>query len=99
MTKLTIFQEQCGDELRALLTRLGHRIRSWNIVTGREETFVEVDAGPVRLWIYGDGACWQGLGRDRIFEAIDYDSLTDLQQAFLAEVTTALSRGSVEDQK
>ena len=92
MSELTPFQEKCGDELRKVLGDLGHEARSWEVVKGREETYVEADLGHIKIWIYEDGACWQGLGRDRVFETVDYDSLDDLQQAFLTEVAAALTQ-------
>lgn len=96
MTKLSPFQDKCGHELRKVLRDLGHEARSWEVVKGREETYVEADFGPIKIWIYEDGACWQGRGRDRVFEAVDYDSLDDLQRAFLAEVTSALTHDAAE---
>jgi hypothetical protein len=93
MTELTPFQEKCGAELKRVLRDAGHEVRRWEIVKGQHETYIEADLGPVKIWIYTDGACWQGLGRDRVFETPDYDSLDELQQAFLAEVSAALTQG------
>ena len=93
MTELTSFQEKCGSSLRELLQTTGHEIRSWQVVAGRQEAFIEADLGPIRIWVYEDGACWQGLGRDRVYEAPDYGSLDDLQQAFLTDVIAALMPG------
>ena len=92
MTTLSPFQEKCSDELKKVLRHIGHNIRTWNIVKGREETYIEVNLDRVKIWIYEDGACWQGVGRNRVFEAVDYDSLDDLQRAFLAEISVALSK-------
>ncbi len=96
MIKLTSFQEKCGDELGKVLRSLGHEARKWEVVKGREETYVEVDLGQMKVWIYEDGACWQGYNRDRIFEAVDYNSLDDLQRAFLKEVVAALTQAAAE---
>ena len=90
MTKLSHFQENCGNELMKIFRDRGHESRSWEIVEGSTETYIQADLGLIKIWIYEDGACWQGRGRDRVFEAIDYDSLDDLQREFLAEVGSAL---------
>jgi hypothetical protein len=90
MTELSSFQKACGDELKKAVLQLGHEIRNWDVVSGREETYIEAEVPPLKIWIYQDGADWQGLGRKRVFELVDYDSLDDLQRAFLAEVTIAL---------
>ena len=94
MTRLSPFQEKCGDELRKALRDLGHEASRWRVVKGCKETYIEADVGPVKIWIYEDGACWQGLGRDRVLESVDYDSLTDLQRAFLTEVTAVLTKAA-----
>lgn len=90
MITLTAFQKQCGTELTAILRMRNCEPRTWDVVKGHDETYIEVDLGSIKLWIYEDGACWQGDGRDRVFEAIDYDSLDDLQQAFLADIRLQL---------
>jgi hypothetical protein len=92
MTMLSPFQEKCGEELRKVLRDLGHEARNWEVVKGREETYIEADIDPIKIWIYEDGACWQGLGRDRVFETVDYASLEHLQRAFLTEVAAALTQ-------
>jgi hypothetical protein len=92
MTKLTPFQEKCAAELRRVLHDTAHEARRWEVVKGRQETYIEADLGLFKIWIYEDGACWQGLGRDRVFETADYNSLSELQQAFLAEVSAALTQ-------
>ncbi len=94
MSTLSHFQSQCSAELVKLINALGYEASRLHVVNGREEAYIEADLGPVKVWIYDDGACWQGFGRDRVFEAIDYDSLADLQQAFLSEVASALSQKS-----
>jgi hypothetical protein len=96
MTELTTFQEKCSDELERVLRAARHEIRRWEVVKGQHETYIEADLGQVKIWIYTDGACWQGLGRDRVFEMSDYDSLDKLQAAFLAEVSAALTQGAAE---
>jgi hypothetical protein len=96
MTELTPFQEKCAAELRKVLQDAGHEVRSWEAVKGQHETYIEADLGPVRIWIYTEGVCWQGLGRDRVFETPDYDSLDDLQRAFLTEVAAALTQDAAE---
>jgi hypothetical protein len=90
MTGLSPFQQKCGDELRKVVRELRHVVCGWEVVKGHEETYVEADLGPIRIWLYEDGACWQGLGRDRVFETVDYDSLDDLQRALVTEVVAAL---------
>jgi hypothetical protein len=94
MSQLSPFQQQCSSELKRLLLHASYAISRWNIVKGRGETYVEADVGPLKLWIYDDGACWQGVGRDRVYEAVDYDSLDDLQRAFLADVAALLTPGA-----
>jgi hypothetical protein len=91
MTASSSFQDKCAAELTKVLQDLGHEARSWEVVKGCEETYIEADLGAVKIWIYEDGACWQGGGRDRVFEAVDYDSLDDLSRVFLAEVAAALA--------
>lgn len=98
MTDLTPFQDKCGAELKRVLRKAGYEVCRWEAIKGQHETYVEVDLGPVKIWIYADGACWQGLGRDRVFEAPDYNSLDHLQQAFLAEVSAALNQASERGQ-
>ena len=49
MIKLTSFQEKCGDELGKVLRSLGHEARKWEVVKGREETYVEVDLGQMKV--------------------------------------------------
>lgn len=99
MTQLNIFQETCSRNLKKLLEDMGRKARSWDVVKGRKETYVEADIGDVKIWIYEDGACWQGHGRDRVFEAVDYDSQDQLQQAFIIEVATALTHGTINHDK
>jgi hypothetical protein len=91
MFTLSPFQEKCGAYLRSMLRDLHHDPRTWEVVRGREETYVEADLGGVRIWIYEDGACWRGAGRGRVLEAVDYDSLEDLQRVFLTEIASVLT--------
>lgn len=92
MSELSPFQEKCSDELKKALQVIGCKVRSWEIVTGRRETYIKADLGAVRLWIYKDGADWEGRDRDRGYESPDYDSLDDLQAAFIRDVRSFLDQ-------
>ena len=92
MSELTAFQEKCGDEFKKVLRDLGCEFRKWEIIKGREQTYIQVDLGRIQAWIYTDGADWKGCGRDRVYEAPDYDSLDDLQRAFIDEVSAVLAQ-------
>jgi len=93
MRELTDFQEKCVAELTTSLRNRDCEIRSSGTVNGRQETYIEIDLGFIKLWIYTNGACWQGHGRDRVFEVDDYDSIDGLQRAFIAEILTEVEQG------
>jgi hypothetical protein len=47
---------------------------------GERETYVQVDLGPIKIWIYTNRACWRGLGRDRVCSYGSFSCATTLTQ-------------------
>ena len=97
MSQLSPFQEKCGDELKQVLRNLGREPRKWEVITGRTQTYIKADLVTIKVWIYTDGADWDGCGKEGVFEAPDFDSLDDLQQAFVKEVVAALTASDCGD--
>ena len=67
---------------------------NFKIDAGQEESATIATIGPYVCWIYPDGADVSGDGIDKRFEIYDYDSLKQLQMAFIQFVDQLLSRKS-----
>jgi len=82
---LTEFQTATESLLRQRLDAHG-LVMSNREVSGTAEPFIVASVRDVKIWIYVDEACVIGRGVDRVFEVWDYESPTELGEAFIKQV-------------
>ncbi len=92
MTSLTEFQEVCEHNLEELLATHGRKLESREVVHGETETYLTAQIGGTKLhvWIYEDEAQFGGEGLDCRYETPDFDSSSDLIEAFVGGISAAL---------
>ena len=92
MTSLTEFQEVCEHTLEELLATRGRKLDRREVVHGETETFLTAQIGGTKLhvWIYEDEAQFEGEGLDCRYETPDFDSSSDLIEAFVGGISAAL---------
>ena len=93
MEQFNEFQKSTEAGLKELLAAIGCDA-DFGVDGGPDEFAVKVTTGKYTSWIVPDGAVVGGEGIDKCFEIYDYDSLDDLQSAFLAFMKDLLSSTS-----
>lgn len=89
MTQLTEFQYETERALNRRLEAIGFVLENRKVL-GEKEQYIAGEIQDVKVWIYTDEACVIGRGVDRVFERWDFDSLEELQEAFIRQVLDLL---------
>jgi hypothetical protein len=89
--KLTKFQIQCEEKLNGVIDTHGLKLVDRKI-EGNDESYIygKIGSTPFEIFIYEDEAQIQGEIDER-FELPDYESLDELEQAFLSKVKELIS--------
>jgi len=88
---LTDFQIRCELRLSGALRQIGGSI-SGRMLNGQGEPYVSggVSDSDLEFWIYEDGADFKSSRGSKVFEELDFGSLDDLAEAFIASVLEAV---------
>jgi hypothetical protein len=102
--RLNDFQRTCLEVIALRLADAGIPSPSHRVVEGKTEVYVHGSVGPIEFWIYEDGACFtDGHQQDAaekqwIFEAQDYETVSDLGADFIDDLVR-VAQGALEKER
>lgn len=74
MNLLNDFQNKVIYEIERLISQLGLVYKNWEVIQGKSESYVRIDFGNFRVWIYIDDL-EISIGKDSmVLEHYDYES-------------------------